>query len=447
MSGTVSFGGIGSGIDTEAIVKGLISASKSGLSPIKSRAASIKAAVSTISDIGSLLSTLKSSVEALDTANEAGSYKATSSGAEVTSTAGSSASAGQYKLSVTSLAREARKNSTGQVSADGALNINSKTLSITVGSGATETITIESGDSLNDIAGKINGLDGRLSASVIDTGIGNNPYVLQIRGLDTGADNDLSFSGSAVNTLGLNQVQTGDQTAANATFTVDDVPMERATNTVSGAIPGVTLALNAPTSSDLTITVATDAQGLKDKLGEFVDAYNAVVNKIHTEAGYGSLKASNPVLAGDSSLRSISRRLGDTVLKGIGGAFEDSLAAIGVRFNKDGTLQLKQSELTDAVARDPSEVQRILGGSAGQDGVMDLLRDLVDGFTQSTTGLLATRKEALNDRADALNQRIEKAEERIDLQAELLRKQFSAMDSTVAANNATLDYLIRMSIG
>lgn len=447
MAGTISFGGIGSGIDTEAIVKGLIAASKSGLSPIKSRAASMKAAVSTISDIGSLLSTLKNSVEALDTATEAGSYKASVSGSEVSASAGLTATPGQHKLSVTALASEARKNSAGQASSDTALGIDAQTLNFAVGGGSAQSVTIQSSDTLTDVAGKINALGGRFKAQVIDTGIGTNPFVLQIRGLDTGASNDLEITGSALSALGLDQSQVGDQAADNAKFTLDNVPIERATNTVTDAIAGVTLTLAAPTAQERTITVETDGQGLKDKLKGFVDAYNAVVKRIHTEAGYGSQKASNPVLAGDSSLRSITRRLGDTVLKGTGGAFEDSLAAIGVRFNQDGTLQLKESELDSAVAKDPSEVQRILGGSGGQDGVMDLLRDLVDGFTQTTTGLLATRKESLNDRADALNQRIVKAEERLDLQAELLRKQFTAMDSAVAANNATLDYLIRMSVG
>jgi flagellar capping protein FliD len=350
-------------------------------------------------------------------------------------------------VSVTSLAREARKNSAGQASSNTALGINAQTLNFAVGGGTAQSITIQSSDTLDDVAGKINALGGKFQASVIDTGISSNPYVLQIRGLDTGASKDLEITGSAVAALGLDQVQVGDQSAANAKFTLDNVPIERGTNTVTDAIAGVTLTLAAPTAQERTITVEADGQGLKDKLKGFVDAYNAVVKRIHTEAGHGSQKASNPVLAGDSSLRSITRRLGDAVLKGTGGAFEDSLASIGVRFNQDGTLQFKESELADAVAKDPSKVQHILGGSGGQDGVMDLLRDLVGGFTQTGTGLLATRKESLNDRADVLNQRITKAEQRIDLQAELLRKQFTAMDSAVAANNATLDYLIRMSVG
>jgi flagellar hook-associated protein 2 len=440
VAGTISFGGIGSGIDTESIVSGLISASRAGLSPLKSRAASATAAVSTISDIASLLGTLKSSVEALDTQREVGSYSTTSSSDAIVATANGSALPGQYSIKVNQLATEQRTYSTGFASQSDALAITGD-LGIQVGSGSVETVAIEAGDSLADIAEKINGLDARVSAGIIYDG---TEYRLQVRGLDTGAANSIAFSSPGATALDLTHTV---QQADDAEIELDTLTISSASNQVAGAIPGVTLNLVQTSADPVTVTIAQDPEAMQKKLGDFISAYNAVVEKIHTEAGYGSLKASNPTLAGDSSLRTITRGLGSTVLQHLGGDYGSTLSAIGVRVNDNGTLRLDESTLASVLDADPSRVSDVLAGTDDQGGVMDFMRDLVDGFTNSSTGVLDARKQSLTDRADSLNERIEREESRLDVQAELLRRQFTAMDQAVAANQSTLDYLIRMSVG
>ena len=441
MSGTISFGGIGSGIDTESIVNGLISASRAGLSSLQSRAASASAAVSTISDIASLLGKLKTSVEALDTQREVGSYTTTSSSNAILASANGSALPGQYSIKVNQLAAEQRTYSQGFASESDALAITGD-LGIQVGSGAVETVSIEAGDSLADIAGKINALGARVSAGIVYDG---SVYRLQVRGLDSGAENSIAFSSSGATALDLTHTV---QSAADAQIEIDSFTISSASNQVAGAIPGVTLNLTQTSTDPVTVSVAQDPATMKTKISDFISAYNAVVEKIHTEAGHGSQKASNPTLAGDSSLRAVTRGLANTVLQPLGGDYGSTLAAIGVRVNDNGTLRLDESKLTSVLEEDPTLVTQVLAGNDDDEaGIMDIMRDLVEGFTTSGTGVLETRKESLNDRAERLNDRIEREEARLDVQAELLRRQFTVMDQTVSTNQATLDYLIRMSEG
>jgi flagellar hook-associated protein 2 len=442
MAGTISFGGIGSGIDTEAIVTGLINASRAGLSPLKSRAASAKAAVSTISDISSLLSNLKAATEALDTEQELGSYKATSSHAAISTTTNPSARTGTYKVEIKQLATEQRTFTRDYASDTDAINEDG-TLDITVGSGATETVTIEATDSLNDVADKINALDGRVSAAVIFDG---SDYRLQIRGLDTGEANALSFGGTAADALQVNVLSNTVQNAGDARIELDTLEITSATNQIGGAIPGVTLNLNEEHLEAITIKIGVDSEALKGKVSQFISAYNAVVEKIHAEAGYGSLTAKNPTLAGDSSLRAVTNGLANTVLTNLAGDYGQTLAGVGIRLNDNATLRLDETQFSEAM-KDPARVSMILAGSDSQAGLMDTMRDLVDGYTKTGTGLLHNKKETLQDRADRMNDRIQRDEARLDVQAELLRRQFTAMDQVVSANNAQLDYLIRMSVG
>lgn len=447
MAGTISFGGIGSGIDTEAIVSGLISASRAGLSPLKSRSAATKAAVSSISSISSLLSKLKTATEALDTARELGGFKATSSGDAVVARAQGNATPGRFQVEVSQLASEQRSYSSTFASSEDDLNLDTS-LGITIGDGPTHDVEIVETDSLTDIARKINDLDARVSASVVFDG---SNYRLRVQGVDSGAANAITFSGggAGASQLDINGVHnaTMGSPALDAQFSIDGIAMTRSTNEVVGAVPGLTLSLNAKTSEALTIGVETDPASLQKKLEEFVSAYNAVVQRVQTEAGFGQQKGSNPVLSGDSTLRAVSNRLANGVLSHLGGDYGQTLASVGVRLNNNGTLRLDASELSEALTTDSGRVARVLAGDGAQDGIMDMMRDLVDGFTKSGTGLLATKRETLEERAGSLDKRIEREEARLTVQAELLRKQFTAMDQSVSANRATLDYLIRMSVG
>src|SRR5262245_54750565 len=108
MAGTISFGGIGSGLDTEGIVTGLVSASSGQLNQLKSRIKATESSVTNLSNLGTLLSKLKSAADALDTSSEVGSYKASSSSTAIVASASAAATPGSYSITVNDLATETR---------------------------------------------------------------------------------------------------------------------------------------------------------------------------------------------------------------------------------------------------------------------------------------------------------------------------------------------------
>jgi flagellar hook-associated protein 2 len=430
----VTFGGVGSGIDVNSIIDGLIAASQGPVNRIKQQQSENQAAVSTMSDIGSLLSKLKTAVSGLDQVKEVGSFKVTSSGDALAATANGAASGGSFEIEIGHLATAFKTYSSGVGGSSNTALGQSGTLALSAG-GKSADITIAAGDSLDAVIQKINTSGLRVSASSIFDG---TSYRMQLRGLDTGLANEVTINETGT-TFGLaaNALSHG----TDAEFTVDGFPMKSASNQVTGVISGVTMALSKETTEPVTLEVASDPGAFADKLKTFVDSYNAVVNKVHTVSGFGSIKASNQALAGDSTLRTITNQISRAIGQTVGTGKFQTLRSMGLELNNDGTMSLNSDQLEKALAEDPNAVARILAGDdSGQTGIMDSLTTLTTDIV-SSKGVLQARKDGLDARNKSLADQLDTENGRLTKMEEQLRKQFNEMDQIVSKNNALGTFL------
>src|SRR5262245_16291035 len=108
MAGSVTMAGLGSGMDIEGLISGLVKANGVTLSKLQSQAASYRTAASTLSDIGSSLSTLQTAVNALTSTTGVGGITATSSDSAVVVSANGAALPASYEVVVGQLASEQR---------------------------------------------------------------------------------------------------------------------------------------------------------------------------------------------------------------------------------------------------------------------------------------------------------------------------------------------------
>ncbi len=438
MAGTISFGGIGSGMDTEGIVTALVGVERQGQDALKTKLTATNSSVSNLSSVSSLLSKLKAASDALDTTAEVGSYKATSSNAAIVASAGGLATPGKYSLTVDKLAKEQRTYSNTIASVGTALN-QSGTLKLGVGSGATKDIEIAATDTIDDVMGKINAAGLRLTASAFYDG---QSYRIQLRGQDTGAANALSIT-EVGTSFGFDVAANTVQKAQDAELKLDGFTIKSATNQVTGAIRGVTLALTNTTTEAVNVAIDSDPDSLKTKLNALVDAYNGVISKVKDLAGTASSKAKDSVLAGDSTLRSIVTRLSSSLQTVIGGSGSyTTLGSVGLSVDRTGKLALDAGKFDKAVAADSAGVTKLLSGvDGGAQGVMDIVSSAVDDFTRLGTGRLVTRSDGLTATAKRLQTRIDSEETRINRYADQLRKQFTQMDTAVANYKNQSTYL------
>jgi flagellar hook-associated protein 2 len=440
MTGTITFGGVGSGIDTESIVSGLVKASQGPLDAQKSQASSLTSANSSLTQIGSLLGKLQTALEAVDETRDVGSYTASSSSSAIIATATGNALPGAYQVSVDKLAAEQRTYSNGYAASTTALGLGGS-LDFSVAGGANTSIALDGTDTLESIASKINASGARVSAAVFHDG---NQYRLQVRGLDSGAANAITFSGT---TLGLDVAANTRQAASDAQVTIDGFTVNRSTNQLVGVIPGVTLNLTAttPTGSPTTVKVDSDPQGLKDKLNSVVSAYNAVVDMVHTVSGFGTQKASVDALAGDSLLRSLTTRMSSAVSTQVGTGQYSTLTSLGIQFDTSGHIKLDATKLDTALKTDPASVAKVIAGpeagTGAGTGVADLLDSVVKAFTTANTGLIASRQTSITSRIKNANDAADREQTRLDAYAASLRKQFTALDTLMSQSSQNSSYL------
>jgi flagellar hook-associated protein 2 len=434
---TITFGGVGSGIDTETIISGLVSASRGPLTRVNQQKLQVDSAVSSLSDLGNLLSKFKDAVSALDTIQEVGSFSATSENKAVVATATGGAQPGSFEIHVGQLASayKAYSNPLGISAANEALG-KSGTLGLSV-NGNNVNLSIDPTDTLDAVISKINSSGLRVSASSFFDG---SEYRLQLRGLDTGAENDVIVTETGTS---FGFADNPKSRGLDAELTIDGFDVTSKTNQITGAISGVTLALTATTEEDAPakVEIKSDVAGFQSKLKSLVDSYNGVINKIHGDAGFGSVKASNPELSGDASLRSITSRLSGALTKTVGTGKFQTLRSIGIELNNDGTLKLNAAALEKALSEDPDAVTKVLAGDDKDvKGLADTLAEVANDML-GAKGVIQSRKDGLNARQRLLTDRIDIEQTRLDRMEEMLRKQFTEMDSVVAATKAQSSFL------
>lgn len=441
----ITFSGLGTGMDTAAIIDQLVSLERGGIRKLETRKSDYNSQIKIFQNINSNLSTLRTKAQDLSSISDVLSYSTTSSDADkVGISANGNAKPGSYAVTVSQLAQSQRTYSSTFESSTTAGVAGAGTLSIQVGSEDAVDIAIEADDTLEDIVSKINATDTDTTASLIETVDG---WRLQVSGTETGADNAVSFTETGV-TLGLTNTV---QTAQDALITVDGFNVQSSTNQVDSAIPGVTLNLKEETDVDETITVnvTADSNTTRSKIQGLVDTYNSIVSMIRAENAYtGEAKGGNR-LTGDSTLRSLQMQMGTMIssaLEGLEGNFS-SLAEIGISTDRTGQLSIDSTKFDEAMNQDAVGVAQILAGTAdgSAEGIADKLETLVDNFIDYSDGIITARVSGLNERIKQIDVSIGREETRVLSFEDRLRAQFTAMETMVNTLNSQSSFLAQQT--
>jgi flagellar hook-associated protein 2 len=436
----INFGGLSSGLDTESIITELVKIERAPIAQIASKQSQITSARDSLSSFLSKLTALRKAADDLATPAQFNAFKATSSDGAVVASVTGSASAGSYDVVVDKLAREQRNHSNTFGSATAALG-QAGDLQIKVGAANAVTVTVTAADSLSAVAGKINASGARVAASVLYDGAN---YRLQVRGLDSGADNAVTYTDNGT-ALGLDAPGSVIQTARNARVFVDGLTVERPTNQVTGVIPGVTLALTKEQATPVTVSVDADPSALKAKIQSFASAYNDVMAAARLTAGFGTIKAGNALLSGDGTVRDavsrVSRALGAPVA-GATGLYR-SLGSVGLVSQRDGSLTFNASKFDAAVLDDAAGVQKlfVVDAATGANGAMGTMRTALTALTTGEKAGLNARIAAFGKELARLDDRSERLERQASEAEASLRKRFTAMEQAVARYKAQGDAL------
>lgn len=221
-----------------------------------------------------------------------------------------------------------------------------------------KTLTFAVGDSLNKVRDTFNAASSvtGITANVLQTSSGQ--YRLVLAGSKTGSANafDMNDSGT-VTEVGTPDVPTFQNTgfsnvqvAANATFKLDGISVQRDSNTFTDVVPGATINLLQTTASGVSVNlvVAPDVTSIKTGITNLLDNYNSLRTFYAAQTARnddGSPKSTTAadgtvtvtaVLANDPTLRSIMSSLSNevtNVVSGVPSGALNKLSDIGVTFS------------------------------------------------------------------------------------------------------------------
>jgi flagellar hook-associated protein 2 len=439
MSSVLSASGLASGIDTASIVDKMVQLESQPITQMQSQQSALNVQVSALGDISSKLSALQSAAEALSTGGALG-VSVNSSNTSFSAVAGSGALAGRYSVQVGSLATAASALSGPFASASAP--VTGGTLQLTVmGQLYPPSGPLTVGDgTLADVAAAINGLGAPVSATILNTG---SQSYLSITNLSTGTGPDPSTTLVIGGTLGTALAPT--VTAANnAQVTINNLKFTRQTNTISDAIPGVTVALKSQGGAAEDLVMNNDTSATEKNLQTFASAYNALMKALNTQLNPGAGSDQSRSLAGNMSISTLKQSLQAITSTMVGSSSVRSLADLGFKTSKDdGTLSIDTTVLTSAISQNPLAVNAIF--SDATNGIAQVVSSLVDRETDPASGILTVESQGLTSQAHGLDDTIAAAQRRIDTYRQGLEAQFAAMEQLIAGFKSTATFLTQAS--
>ena len=301
--GTLSSLGIGSGVLNYDVIDKLKAADESVMvQPLESKLDLLKKKESALSQFITIGSTVKTDI--LDLADGALFAKVTASvsGSSVSVDASDGVKPQTFTVDVTQLAKNDVYESKGFASSDSVVNPYGSEKTVTIGVGSfTTDLKLSANATLEDLKNAINDAGIGITASIIDTGIGNTPYKLVLKADDTGEDNYIKFNYSQIEDLGLNGITYTSAAYSSENDSINDSGSEQVFKiTVNGTEYSMKVADGTSVKdfiSDLNAGKLQDADGNSLKIDA---SYNNDTNKINFNiSAIGDISIDDSALTSD----------------------------------------------------------------------------------------------------------------------------------------------------
>ncbi len=386
---SVSSLGVGSGLDLQTLVDGLVASEQQvRLGGLDVREAIATERISAYGLLKSAVSLFDSSLTSLgDIATFQARTASSSDNEAFTVSAALNAGLGSYSVDVIaagqaqSLTSSSFVDVTNTAISSANIGIGGGTLEIQQAGGASFSVSIDStASSLNDIAAAINSAAGNsgVEATVINADSGP---VLVINASEVGKDNEITIivddiDGDDTNAQGLSQLTfdindiagsnlTQSAEALNAQISINSQTITSTSgNTFADVVSGVTVTALAETTETGTISIAKNTGQAVGAVNEFIASFNELVTSI-SDLGRGSTEegAGAGILVGDSVLRTLSSQLRRSIFTSVDLTQPlgvRTLSDLGISIDRDGQLALDTEQFNALLESNFDDVARLL---------------------------------------------------------------------------------------
>lgn len=294
--------------------------------------------------------------------------------------------------------------------------------------GITTTVSTTSGDTYATLASNINALNLGLTATAGTDANGTNLSIVSTDGTTPFTISEPSF--------GFTQSATG----ADASLTVDGVPIKSASNTVTGAINGVTLTLStAAPGVPVNLVVASNAAQVSTAINQFVSDYNTAIGLVNSQFTIASGSSTEGVLSSDPTVVSLQSTLEQALNYAATPAVGTTTSVItlndlGITQASDGTLTVNSATLNDALVNNPGDVQNFFAG-ASLNGFANSMNNVLNNFTNPADGAFTVDLRGISATNTDLTQQIS------DFETNFIANQQTILTATYSSAEIALQQL------
>jgi flagellar hook-associated protein 2 len=428
----------GQGFDVSSTVDQIVTNLQAVETPWKNQLSTLQAQDTALTSIGTDLSSLSSSLSTLTDfqgvlAEKEGSSSDTSV-LQLTSAA-TTAVAGSHTIVVNSLAQ----TSSFYGDAISSTDTLSGSLTLSVGGGAAQTISIDStNNTIASLASAINSGNYGVSASVITNG---STQRLSLVSDTSGAVGDLTVSASlsdATSGTAINFTQ--GQAGQDAQFTVDGISATSSSNSVSDVIPGVTFQLlSAAPGENVQVEITNADSDVESAVNNFVKAYNAVMTDLNGQERNDSTGKPEP-LYGSPTLATLQNQMQQALDFVQSSGAITSLTQLGISVNNDGTLLLNSDTLQSALQSNYQDVVKFFQPSGSFTSFGGNFTTVLNNLGNSrSSGLLTLALKENSTQEATLNKNISNQEDYISTEKDSLTTELNQANYMLQAIPAQIN--------
>jgi len=383
LSGQISFTGLGSGTDFQTMIDQLMEVEATHKKQLEYWKESWEIKIEALDELNNSIMSLRTTLSGMDTMDEFLVKSVSSSDDTVlTATADKDAEEGVHTVDVYQLAQNSIWVS-GSGVADPASAVAGSNATFTFSyddpndSEGPKTISIDvAGDtSLDNLVNLINTDPDNPGVRASTISDGDN-YYLQLRGMDLGADAELLISNASFGNLGsFSEVQANTDALVKVDGwpTASDAFIRSSTNTLSDALPGVSMTIKGLGSTQLNIE--TSQESIVENVSTFVEKLNEVRSLFMQLTDVDTDKQQGSVMTGNYAVQLVSSNL-KTATAGLAKGFEyyNAITGTGDKYSTLSQLGI----LTDAEEGSPTVGQLIFD----TDKFLEALNDDPDGVAK-----------------------------------------------------------------
>ena len=422
--GILGLGSSGSvDLSSELITKLKTAESKSTLDPITTSKEDTQAELDALTEIQTMVSELLDLVDDFDLytsgTNIFNEVTATTTGTSVSFNAAdtSKLNPGTIDVTVEQLAQKDVYQSNTIADTSSTITSTGTGGKISISIGTADPIEFSTdGKTYEDLVTEMN-YNSKLDVSLEQ--VDDTNYRIIIKSKDSGTANALTISQSSVD-IGFQTEANHVLKAQNMKAKIDGVDYDVSSNKVtmqSGLI------IQAVSIGDSSISMERDTSTIVTRISDIATKYNDLVDLIDS---YTLGDEDNAATISDSStLKTMMTSIKEILFDSYGLDNEENMFIYGISFDSDGYMNVDTTTLTTAVTDNYDDIKELFTGYAEKEGIGTRLKTYLNSL-DSSTGLLTTYENKLNDSINTLNDDYDTASDKLDEKYTAMSTQFAA---------------------